>query len=86
MRDGDFTSEVQKLGLAMRVIATVDLDFITETVDHAHAVAPLLDPTKYRDALRRGDMDAIAELAQKLKEPTRIWREKIEPKIASEVA
>lgn len=78
----DLAGNVQRLGLAFRVISeSVDLDGIVATVEMAHTIGAVLDPTKYRDALSRGD-NAIAELAAALREPVRIWREKIGPKIA----
>lgn len=82
----DVIGETQRLGLAMRVIAdSVDVDGIVRCVEDAHTVGWFLDPTKYRDALQRGDMDAIADLARALQPAVKIWKEKIAPKLTETV-
>jgi hypothetical protein len=78
--DLDFPGTVQKIGLAMTVLAGLDLAAVVSTVDMAHTMGPFLDPTKYRDALGRGDMDSIARLAAALGPAVVIWKEEIEPK------
>lgn len=77
----DFNNAIQKIGLAMPVLATVELDKITATVEMTHTIGPFLDPTKYRDALQKGDMDSIARLAQTLIPAVKIWNEEIAPKL-----
>lgn len=72
---------MHKIGLAMPVLAQVDTTGIIRTIEMAHSIGPFLDPTKYRDALYRGDMDAIADLARALEPALAIWRERIEPKM-----
>lgn len=81
--DFDFVGNVQRLSLAMNVLAagSVDLDGIIETVGYVHALGPVLDPTKYRDALYRGDMDAMADVARALLPAVKVWQEKVAPKI-----
>lgn len=79
--DFDFRIEADKLLLAMRFLADLDLDGILRTVEIAHTVGWVIDPTKYRDALSRGDMDAVRDLAAALREPVRIWTERIAPKV-----
>lgn len=77
--DFDYIGNVQRLSLAMNVLATgVDLDGIIELTEYVHALGPAVDPTKYRDALERGDMDAMADLARALQPAVKVWREKIE--------
>lgn len=78
--DLDFPGAVQKIGLAMNVLATLDLGAIRSTVEMAHTMGPILDPTKYRDALHRGDMDSIARLAAALEPAVEIWNDEIAPK------
>lgn len=74
-------SELQKIGLAMRVLADANLDGIIHTFEMAHAIGPFIDPTKYMDALSRGDMDAMGKLASLLKEPVAHWKKEIAPKL-----
>lgn len=71
----DVKTEADKMLLAMRFLADVEIGKISETVERAHTIAPFLDPTAYRDALQRGDMDDIRRLADALKEPVRIFKE-----------
>lgn len=47
----------------------------------AHTVGPFIDPTLYRDQLQRGDMDALAAVCRSLREPIRVWDEKMAPRI-----
>lgn len=77
----DINSEFQKIGMCMRVLATVDITGILETIEMAHTLGPFIDPTKYRDALYRGDMDEMAKVASLLREPIKHWNEKIAPKL-----
>ena len=83
--DFDYLGNVQRLGLVMNALATVDLDGIVTTTEYADTLGPFIDPTKYRDALYRGDMHAMRDLAAALREPVRIWNEKIAPKLAPAV-
>ena len=71
----DFKGETDRMLLAARFLASVNLDKIIETISDAHSYGPILDPTKYRDALSRGDMDRVNRLAQALIEPRKIMRE-----------
>jgi hypothetical protein len=77
----DFEDTVRKIGLAMNVLAGLDLPAVCSTVEMAHTMGPFLDPTKYRDALQRGDMDAIGRLAAALRPAVEIWQEEIAPKM-----
>lgn len=79
--DFDYLGNVQRLGLVMQALASVELHKIIATTEYAHSLGPILDPTKYRDALYRGDMDAMAELARALQPALKVWDEKIAPKI-----
>lgn len=80
--DFDYLGNVQRLGLVMQALESVDLAGIVETTSMAHAVGWVVDPTKYRDALQRGDMDAMRDLAVALAPAAEVWRERIAPKIA----
>lgn len=79
--DFDFDPEAQKLLLFMRALADVELGKILATIEMAHAVGWAVDPTKYRDALQKGDMDALGRLARALEPALKVWREEIEPKV-----
>lgn len=77
----DLNGNALRLGLVMQALESVDLEQIARWVSMAHTLGPVLDPTKYRDALYRGDMDDLAELARLLLPAVRHWREKIAPKL-----
>lgn len=77
----DFKGEVDKMLLAARVIADLNLAGIVDTVSRAHTLGPFVDPTRYRDALHRGDMDRVGRLAAALIEPARLFRDEIAPTI-----
>jgi hypothetical protein len=62
--DFDFKIEADKLMLACRFLADLDCAALVNTVNRVHSMAPLLDPTAYRDALYRGHMDDLADLAR----------------------
>lgn len=84
--DFDLKGHADRMLLAVSILAeSVDLEQITAVVATAHSLAPLLDPTAYRDALYRGDMDAIARLAAALKEPVRVFNSDIAPKMPPRV-
>lgn len=78
--DFDLKTECDRMILAMNFIAELSLEKITETVERAHTLGPLIDPTKYRDALQRGDIDRVARLAEALKAPVAIFQEMREVK------
>lgn len=81
--DVDINGVMMRIGIAMRVIAAEEenINKVLDNVGAAHNVAWFLDPTAYRDALHRGDMDEAAELLSSLREPIKVWKEKIAPKI-----
>jgi hypothetical protein len=81
--DVDIQQVMTRIGYAMQALSNDEenMQKILDNVESAHNVGWFLDPTAYRDALYRGDMDNMAELLRSLKEPLRIWKEKIEPKI-----
>jgi hypothetical protein len=74
---------MQRVGLVMNLLDSEEenIDKVLDNINAAHNVGWFLDPTAYRDALYRGDMDEAAELLRALKEPIRVWREKIKPKV-----
>ncbi|HEX5469086.1 MAG TPA: hypothetical protein VFW80_08565 [Gaiellaceae bacterium] len=71
----------QRIGIGMKMIATVDLDPLTQVNELMHAAGPFLDPTAYRDQLERGDMADMTELVRLLKPAVEHWRSKIAPKL-----
>lgn len=79
--DFDFNPEARKLLLFMRALADLELGKIVATIEMAHTVGWAVDPTLYRDALQKGDMDAIGRLARALEPALKVWREEIEPKV-----
>ncbi len=81
--DFDYLGNVQRLGLVMQALQSVNLDQIIATTEVAHAVGWVVDPTKYRDALQRGDMDAMRDLAAALRPAVAVWDEKIAPKMVA---
>ena len=85
--DVEINQVMTRVGYAMRALMhdEENIQKILDNIDAAHNVGWFLDPTAYRDALYRGDMDAMTELLKSLKEPIRIWKEKIEPKIQPEI-
>jgi hydrogenase maturation factor len=79
--DFDLKSEVDRMMLAMSFLESLDLDSVLRAVGDAHLVGWFLDPTRYRDAMQRGDMDAMAEMARALVPAVEVYREKIKPKV-----
>ena len=77
--DFDIKSEADKMLLAVKLLAELNLRGIVDVVRDAHTIGPIVDPTKYRDALHRGAMDAVASIADELRGAVAIYREKIEP-------
>lgn len=78
--DYDVEQNMNRLMLAMPVLATVDLEGFLAVVSMAHTLGPFVDPTRYRDGIQRGDMDALAALCEALLPAMKVWRERVEPK------
>lgn len=86
MSDGNldgllFKAHVDKMLLAMRVLADVPVGEIVETINYTDAIAPFIDPTAYMKALDRGDMHTIGRLAEALKPALKVWHDEIAPKL-----
>lgn len=79
--DFDYKCEVTQMLLAAQLLAGLNLDGIVETIQHADALGPFVDPTAYMNALDRGDMRDIEALAEALREPARVFAERIAPKV-----
>lgn len=79
----DFRVEADRLMLVAQFLDGIDLKFIQENVTRVDTLGPLIEPTKYRDALQRGDMHAVADLARSLREAQEIYRKKIKPKVST---
>lgn len=77
----DFRVEADRLMLVGQFLDGIDLEFIQANVTRADTLGPLLEPTKYRDALQSGDMHAVADLAGALVAAQDIYRRKIKPKV-----
>lgn len=61
----DFRDHADRLLLLSSVLAeTVDLEGILATISSADAVGPILYPGAYRDAIWRGDLEALGRLAR----------------------
>jgi hypothetical protein len=59
----DFQIEADKLLLACRFLADLDLGAITQAVNRADTIGPIIDPTAYQRALHNGGMHAAGRLA-----------------------
>lgn len=81
----DYKSEADKLVLFAQLLDSLDLDFLIDEIETAHAAGPVIEPTMYRDAHARGDMDRIDRLARALREPQRIARDEILPRVRDAV-
>jgi hypothetical protein len=46
-----YEAEMNVLASMARMVLILDLDWMLETVQRAHAVSPILDPTAYREGL-----------------------------------
>jgi hypothetical protein len=79
--DLDFKSEADKLLIAMRFLAGLEIAAMRATIDYAHAIGPMLDPTAYRNALDRGDMQRFSDLLGALVPALKVWREKFADEI-----
>lgn len=79
----DFKSQTDKMILAMGFIASIDVSGIIDAVENAHIIGPFVDPTKYRDALQRGDIDSVSRLAHSLQEPIKLFNEMKDKKLES---
>lgn len=66
MNDGVYESSMRQAGmLAQLLVSSIEqLDFVLTTVDRAHAVAPMLDPTAYRNGM--GNLDDAQALVAPL--------------------
>jgi hypothetical protein len=56
---------------AGRACRTANLERLTEALEHADAVGPLLDPTRYRAAAQNGQLEMQRELFAWARETTR---------------
>jgi hypothetical protein len=83
-REIDFKSQCDKMLLAVKLLADLELAAIVDTVERAHSLGPFVDPTAYRDALYRGDMDTIRDLADALLRPVEIFNERVAPLLPQE--
>lgn len=82
LSDFDFKTEADKLILACRFLADVDLESIRHMVLHAHTLGPILDPTAYSGALNRGHLDLVGRLASRAQVVVSAFHE-IEEKLAN---
>lgn len=60
----DFKSEADRLIAVCGLLADFQLDQLVQAVQQAHTLGPIVDPTRYRDALQRDHMDDVATLAR----------------------
>lgn len=83
--DFDFQATVDRMLLCVRLLADdVDLGQIRSVVAMADAVGAFVDPTKYRDALQRGDMRRVERLAELLEPVVAYWWEEVVPSLPEE--
>lgn len=55
--------EADKLLLGIRFLSDVRLDELVQAVNRAETLGPIIDPTRYKQALDRGHMAAVGQLA-----------------------
>lgn len=78
----DFRGNADRLLLAFRLIAdSVDVEQMLVVGEYADTLDPFVDPTKYMQALERGDMHDLLALCRALHEPLKVWADRIAPKI-----
>lgn len=65
MNDQEYQETQNALNLIARMISGLDLTGFLKRIDQADSIAPILDPTLYRDGAER--MHAIKKLAQEAK-------------------
>lgn len=63
-RPFDFAHEADRLIAYAGMLETLELGRLISEVDRAHVLGPILDPTRYRDALRAGHIEDVATLAR----------------------
>lgn len=71
----DFQTEADRLILASRLVAETDPGRLLDEISRAHTLGPILDPTAYKGALDRGDLDRLTRLARAAVELQRAFRE-----------
>lgn len=72
--------EAMRMMIAMQLLEGLDLDQIISTVSYADAIGPFIDPTAYQQMLyRKGNMHDVAAVAEALRKPVEVYREKIKP-------
>ena len=81
LTDTTFQIEADKLMIGARFFRDVELEAIITSVDRAHTLAPIVDPTAYQRALQTGHMDDAARLARAARNVVKVYDE-IEAKMA----
>lgn len=74
---------LDRVTLAVSLIASERdaLAEIAQTIERAHTLGPFIDPTRYRDALDRGDMDRAARLIRRLEPVIELYVDEIAPEL-----
>lgn len=84
--DFDFKANADSLLIAVRMISeTVDLDQMATVISMADAMGAFVDPTKYRDALQKGDMRRTERLVSLMQPVVAYWRDEIVPSLPAEL-
>lgn len=73
----DFDTKLNADAVLMvaRLLGAIPLEELAAVLRTAHSVGPFLDPTKYRDALQRGDLADLERLVSALLPAHAIARE-----------
>lgn len=72
MTPPDFVSEMNRAMLAAQLLMGIDEQFLRETINRTHSVAPILDPTAYQRGMK--NLDDSAALAQGIAAAKAEWR------------
>lgn len=73
--DFNFQAEADNLLIVAGRLDACPLEDIRAAVNRAHTLGPIIDPTRYMDALRRDHIDDIAELARLAQAVTAKYRQ-----------
>lgn len=65
MNDEDYFGTQQRILMFARLVRTEDLEGFLQRVGTAHALGPILDPTRYRDAM--SNLQSLERLAAGLR-------------------
>jgi hypothetical protein len=68
-----YLADMNALAVVCQLLPNVDLDFLANTIQHAHAVGPMTMPSEYKEALR--DLRAQEKLVAAAKDLQAVFEE-----------